>query len=130
VKSIVKDLKFVSLALLALLFIGVYSSPTVFAKSKKAKYGIIKIMTTPGGLLLTIDGKTHGETLTEYRSFELEPGMHNVVVKLPNGTFMDAGYRSTGRPHQVRGGELSTVASAAEIAVSVPGQCFRAEIRE
>ncbi len=84
--SILKDLKFVSLALLALLFIGVCSSPSVFAKSKKAKYGIIKIMTTPGGLLLTIDGKLYGETLTEYRSFELEPGVHNVVVKLPNGS--------------------------------------------
>ena len=84
--SILKNLKFVSLALLALLFIGVCSSPSVFAKSKRAKYCTIKIMTTPGGLLLTIDGKPHGETLTEYRSFELEPGTHNVVVKLPNGT--------------------------------------------
>lgn len=85
-KSIVKDLKFVSLALLALLFIGVCSSPSVFAKTKKAKYGTIKILTTPGGLLVTIDGKPYGETMTEYRSFDLEPGVHNVVVKLPNGS--------------------------------------------
>ena len=85
-KSILKEIKFVSVALLALLFIGVCSSPTVFAKPKKAKYGTIKILTTPGGLLLTINGKPHGETLTEYRSFELEPGVHNVVVKLPNGS--------------------------------------------
>jgi hypothetical protein len=86
VKTILKDLKFVSLALLALLFIGVCSSPSVFAKSRKARFGTIKIMTTPGGLMLTIDGKPHGETFTEYRSFELEPGVHNVVVKLPNGS--------------------------------------------
>ena len=85
-KSIVKDLKLVSLALLALLFIGVCSSSSVLAKPKKAKFGVIKILTTPGGLLLTIDGKPFGETLTEYRSFELEPGVHNVVVKLPNGS--------------------------------------------
>lgn len=85
-KYILKDLKFVSLALLALLFIGVWSSPSVVAKPKRVKYGTIKILTTPGGLMLTIDGKPHGETLTEYRSFELEPGMHNVVVKLPNGS--------------------------------------------
>ena len=85
-KSIVKNLKFVSLVLLAMLFIGVCSSSNVFAKPKKAKYGVIKIMTTPGGLLLTINGKPYGETMTEYRSFELEPGTHNVVVKLPNGS--------------------------------------------
>src|SRR6185369_8078678 len=77
---------FVLALLLALPFICAVSSTSVFAKTKKAPYGIIKIMTNPGGLLLTIDGKPHGETITDYRSFELEPGTHNVVVKLPNGT--------------------------------------------
>lgn len=80
-----KHFKFALVALLALLFAAASPTANVFAKNKKAKYGIIKIMTTPGGLLLTIDGQPHGETLTEYRSFELEPGTHNVVVKLPNG---------------------------------------------
>ena len=80
-----KNFKFIFALLLALLFIGASPTANVFAKSKKAKYGTIKIMTTPGGLLLTIDGLPRGETLTEYRSFELEPGTHNVVVKLPNG---------------------------------------------
>jgi hypothetical protein len=80
-----KNFKFVFAVLLALLFIGVSPSSNVFAK-KKAKFGTIKILTTPGGLLLTIDGQPRGETLTEYRSFELEPGTHNVVVKLPNGS--------------------------------------------
>lgn len=82
---ILKNLKLVSVSLLALLFVAAYQSPTVFAKEKKAKYGVIKIMTAPGGLLLTIDGQVRGETQTDYRSFELEPGMHNVSVKLPNG---------------------------------------------
>ena len=81
-----KNCKFVFAVLVALLFIGVSPTSDVFAKSKKAKYGTIKILTTPGGLLLTIDGQPRGETLTEYRSFELEPGTHNVVVKLPNGS--------------------------------------------
>jgi len=85
-RFILKDFKFVSAALLALLFVCVCSSPSVFAKTKRARFGTMKIMTTPGGLLLTIDGKAHGETLTEYRSFDLEPGVHNVVVKLPNGS--------------------------------------------
>jgi len=77
---------FVLALLVALPLVVVSSSTSVFAKDKKAAYGVIKISTSPGGLLLTIDGKPHGETLTEYRSFELEPGTHNVVVKLPNGT--------------------------------------------
>ena len=85
-KFIRHNFRFAVAALLALPFIFGSSSSDAFAKTKKANYGIIKIMTTPGGLLLTIDGKPHGETLTEYRSFELEPGMHNVVVKLPNGS--------------------------------------------
>jgi hypothetical protein len=79
------NFKFVFVALLALLFIAVYPSTSAFAK-KKAKHGVMKILTTPGGLLLTIDGKPHGETLTEYREFNLEPGVHNVAVRLPNGT--------------------------------------------
>ncbi len=79
------NFKFVSLALLALLFIAVYPSTNAFA-NKKAKIGIIKILSEPGGLLLTIDGKPYGETLTDFRPFELEPGMHSVVVRLPNGT--------------------------------------------
>jgi len=55
------------------------------AKPKKAKHGTIKILTNPGGLLLMIDGKPRGETLTEYRAFDLEPGVHNVLITLPNG---------------------------------------------
>lgn len=78
--------RFAVALLLALPFIAGSSSGDVFAKSKKASYGVIKIMTAPGGLLLTIDGKPRGETLADYRSFELEPGTHNVVVKLPNGS--------------------------------------------
>lgn len=77
--------KFALAVLLALTFFAVHPSSNVYAKTRKAKYGTIKILTTPGGLLLTIDGKPRGETLTEYRAFELEPGVHNVAVTLPNG---------------------------------------------
>ena len=73
------------MALLALFFIAVYPSTSAFA-NKKAKHGVIKILTNPGGLLLTIDGQPHGETLTDYRPFDLAPGVHNIVVRLPNGT--------------------------------------------
>ncbi|HEY0762790.1 MAG TPA: hypothetical protein VGD61_10520 [Pyrinomonadaceae bacterium] len=72
--------------LLAFVFFAVQTS-TVSAKPKKAKNGTIKILTNPGGLLLTIDGKARGETLTEYRAIDLDPGVHNVQVTLPNGQF-------------------------------------------
>lgn len=81
----VKNFKFALLLLLAVAFAGLMPAAEVSAKPKKAKYGIIKILTNPGGLLLTIDGKTLGETTTDYRSIELDPGMHNVAVTLPNG---------------------------------------------
>lgn len=77
--------KFVVALLLAVPFMLAATSPAVYAKTKKASYGIIKIMSTPGGMLLLIDGKPQGETRTDYSSFELEPGVHNVAVKLPNG---------------------------------------------
>src|SRR5215467_8329480 len=80
------SLKFAFAALLAFSFFAAQQT-TVFAKTKKANYGTIKILTNPGGLLLTIDGKQHGETLTEYRAIDLEPGMHNLQITLPNGKF-------------------------------------------
>jgi len=77
------------LACAGLLVFGFFAGQpsTVSAKPKKATYGTIKILTNPGGLLLTIDGKPHGETLTEYRAFDLPAGMHNVQLTLPNGQF-------------------------------------------
>ncbi|HET8781611.1 MAG TPA: hypothetical protein VFM63_04310 [Pyrinomonadaceae bacterium] len=75
--------RFMVLAVVA--FFAFAFASEVSAKPKKAKYGTIKILTNPGGLLLTIDGQARGETLTEYRSFDLNPGIHNVSVTLPNG---------------------------------------------
>ena len=84
-RNLRSNFKFVLVALLAFGFFAVYPSTSAFA-NKKAKHGVMKILTSPGGLLLTIDGKPHGETLTDYREFNLEPGVHSVVVRLPNGT--------------------------------------------
>jgi len=85
-RFILSNLKFAFLAILALTFF-VAPASTASAKAKKAKYSTIKILSNPGGLLLTIDGKPHGETLTEYRAIDLEPGVHNVQIRLPNGQF-------------------------------------------
>ena len=80
------SLKFGFAVLLALTVFATLTS-NVSAKPKKTKYSRIRILSDPGGLLLTIDGKPHGETLTEFRDFDLEPGVHNVQVTLPNGQY-------------------------------------------
>lgn len=78
------SLQFVFAALLAFSFFAVHPA-SVSAKSKKAKYATLKILSAPGNLPLMIDGKSQGVTLTEYRSIDLEPGTHNVQVTLPSG---------------------------------------------
>ena len=83
---ILRNLKFAFIALFALVLFAVPAS-TAFAKDKKAKYGTIKLQTNPAGLLLMIDGKPHGETTTDYRAFDLDPGLHTLQVRLPNGKF-------------------------------------------
>ena len=80
------SLQFIFAALLAFSFFAVHPA-SVSAKTRKAKYGTIKILSTPGNLALAIDGKPEGVTLTEYRSFDLEPGIHNIQITLPNGSF-------------------------------------------
>jgi len=85
-RRFILSLKFVFAALLALAFLVVPES-NVSAKAKKAKYGTIKILTAPGGLMLMIDGKPRGETTADYRAFDLDPGVHNVQIRLPNGQF-------------------------------------------
>ena len=77
--------QFVFAVLIGIGFCAVNASSTVQAKSKKANYGSIKILSNPGGLALSIDGKFYGETTTEYRTIDLMPGIHVVVVTLPSG---------------------------------------------
>jgi hypothetical protein len=85
-KSILRNLRFAFVALFALIFFAVPAT-TASAKPKKAKYATIKILTNPGGLLLTIDGKPRGETTTEYRAYDLDAGLHTIQIRLPNGQF-------------------------------------------
>ena len=84
-RFILGNLKIAFAALLLLTFFAAYPAANASAKSKLAKYGTIKILTNPGGLLLIIDGKPRGETTTDYRAIDLDPGVHNVQVKLPGG---------------------------------------------
>ena len=78
-------LAFAVLAVVA--FCLAHPASTTYAKTKKKKpaYGIIKIQTVPGGFPLDIDGKPQGSTTTDYREFELQPGLHTIVISLPGG---------------------------------------------
>jgi hypothetical protein len=84
--SILRNLKFAFIAAFALVFF-VVPATTASAKSKKAKYATLKIMTNPGGLMLMIDGQPRGETKTDYLAFDLDAGLHTVQVRLPSGKF-------------------------------------------
>lgn len=84
--SILRNLRFAFVALFALVLFAV-PAPTASAKSKKAKYATLKIMTNPGGLMLMIDGQPRGETKTDYLAFDLDAGFHTVQVRLPSGKF-------------------------------------------
>lgn len=72
--------------LLALTFCIASPTSNVYAKKRKpAKYGAIKILSTPGGLPIEIDGKSEGQTATDFRAFDRDPGLHTIVITLPNG---------------------------------------------
>lgn len=76
--------KFVFAALLAIGLCLV--NPTITANAKKpAKYGTIKVQTTPAGLPIEVDGKPEGQTTSDWRSWDRDPGVHTVVIILPNG---------------------------------------------
>src|SRR5687768_3830951 len=77
--------KLATVAVLAVMFFGTATFSTVDAKPKKAKYGTIKILSTPAGLPISVDGKAYGTTSTDYRSIDLDPGLHTIVVILPDG---------------------------------------------
>ena len=71
--------------LMTFIFCAATASSTVKADPKKAKYSSLRILSNPGGLALSIDGKPHGETTVEYRTIDLQPGLHVVSVTLPSG---------------------------------------------
>lgn len=80
-----KYFKLAFAGLVALVFVVAQPSSIANAKPKKAKYGTIKVLSTPAGLPLTVDGKSYGVTSTDYRAIDLDPGVHTVVITLPNG---------------------------------------------
>ena len=78
--------KFALAALLAFVFCFANPASSSSAQKKKlAKYGTIKIQTTPGGFPIAVDGKPSGETSADYRDFDLGPGLHTIGISLPDG---------------------------------------------
>jgi hypothetical protein len=72
--------------LIAVSFALVCTSSTAYAaKKKRVKYGQIEISTNPGGFPLVIDGRPQGDTSTNVRIIELDPGHHTLEILLPNG---------------------------------------------
>ena len=76
------------LAILCLLGLGAFDSAAVHGqKTKRADYGTLRVNSDPAGLLLEVDGKAYGETTRDYLTIEhLLPGLHTVVVTLPDGS--------------------------------------------
>ncbi len=77
--------KFACAALLAFSLCLAYPTSTTQAKKKPAKYGTIKVQTTPAGLPIEVDGKPEGQTSSDWRAWDRDPGVHTVVIVLPNG---------------------------------------------
>jgi hypothetical protein len=87
VRKCVRYGRFVLAALLVVTFCAMHPAATAYAKKrKKANHGTIKIQSNPAGFPLAVDGKAYGVTTAGYTTIEgLEPGLHRVVVTLPDG---------------------------------------------
>src|SRR5687767_9442002 len=75
------------LAIVCLLAFGAFDFSAVLAKKRKpAPYGTLRVISNPPGLAIEVDGKPYGTTTAEYTTIErLPPGIHTVVVTLPDG---------------------------------------------
>ena len=75
-------------ATLLLVAAGFFAFPAVAnaLPKKPAKYGVIKVMTRPDSYVIEVDGKPEGKTTTnDWRSWNLDPGVHTIVIILPDG---------------------------------------------
>lgn len=78
-------IKVAFLLLVAFMFSGVSPASITYAKKKLAKYGTLKVQTTPIDLPVEVDGKPEDTTTSEGRIWNLDPGRHSIVIRLPNG---------------------------------------------
>lgn len=78
-------IKLAFMLLVACIFSGVSPSSITYAKKKLARHGTLKVQTTPLGLPVEVDGKPEDATTSEGRIWDLNPGRHSIVIRLPNG---------------------------------------------
>jgi hypothetical protein len=84
-KGFVRYSRLAGVALLALAFC-VATPVDAFARKKPARHGVIKVMTRPDSYSIEVDGRPEGKTTTnDWRSWNLEPGIHTIVIILPDG---------------------------------------------
>lgn len=85
-KGFVRYSRLASVLLLALAFCAVTPSVNGLVRKKPAKHGVIKVMTRPDSYSIEVDGRPEGQTTTnDWRSWNLEPGIHTIVIILPDG---------------------------------------------
>ena len=84
-EGFVRYSRLASVVLLALAFCAV-TPVDAFARKKPANYGVIKVMTRPDSYSIEVDGRPEGKTtINDWRSWELKPGIHTIVIILPDG---------------------------------------------
>lgn len=84
-KGFVRYSRLVGVVLLTLAFCAT-TPANVFARKKPARHGVIKVMTRPDSYSIEVDGRPEGKTTTnDWRSWNLEPGIHTIVIILPDG---------------------------------------------
>jgi hypothetical protein len=78
-------IKLAFMLLVACIFSCVSPASITYAKKKLARYGTLKVQTTPLGLPVEVDGKPEDASTTEGRIWNLNPGRHLIVINLPDG---------------------------------------------
>ena len=87
---ILSNLKFAFAALLAFSLLCSSSGDVSLRKRRKRSTRTIKILTNSGRSSAHYRWQAAtAKRLTEYRAFDLEPGLHNVQITLPNGSVLD-----------------------------------------
>lgn len=71
--------------LVVCIFSCVPPTSLAYAKKKLARYGTLKVQTTPLGLPIEVDGKREDTTTSEGSIWNLSPGRHLITISLPNG---------------------------------------------
>ncbi len=85
IKTPLPHMKLTLMLLVASMLVCAFPGAIAYAKKKPARYGTLKVQTTPAGLPVVVDGKAEDAITGEGRIWDLDPGRHSIVISLPNG---------------------------------------------